>query len=67
MVFTYFASFTGYEEYICEVISNFHVEGSKFGAKFDKFSGKSFKLLNSAEFMEFVFSKSAEMLHFFHV
>ena len=36
-----------------------HVQGSKFGGKFDKFEGKSFFFkLNSAEFMELVFSKS---------
>ena len=58
IVFTYFASFTGYEDDIFEVISNLHVQGSKFGRKFDKFGGKPFKKLNSAEFMELVFSKS---------
>ena len=42
IVFTYFASFTGYEGDISEVISNLHVQGSKFGRKFDKFGGKSF-------------------------
>ena len=46
-----FASSTGYEEDIFEVISNLHVQGSKFGEKFDKFDGKSLKSLNSAEFM----------------
>ena len=51
-----FASFTGYGDDIFEVISNFHVQGSKFGGKFDKFGGKSLKRLNSAEFMEFIFS-----------
>ena len=30
----------------------------KLAEKKDKFGGKSFKKLNSAEFMEFVFSKS---------
>ena len=59
IVFTYFASFTGYEDAIFEVVSNLHVEGSKFGGKLDKFGEKSFKKLNSAEYMEFVFSKSA--------
>ena len=37
-----------------KVICNLHVEGSKFGGKFDKF-GKKF---NSAEFMELVFFPS---------
>ena len=45
-----------------EVISNLHVQGSKFSKKFDKFGGKSFKNLNSAEFMEFVFSKSGSVV-----
>ena len=58
MVFTYFASFTGYEDDISEVISNLHDQGSKFGGKFYKMGGKYFQKLNSAEFMEFVFSKS---------
>ena len=51
-----------------KVISNLHIQGSKFGGKFDRFGGKfdkfggtSFKNLNSAEFMEFVFSKSENM------
>ena len=43
-----------------EVISNLHVLESKFGGKIYKFGGKSLKWLSSAEFMEFVFSKSAE-------
>ena len=58
IVFTYFASFTSYEDEILEVISNLYVLESKFGGKNYKFGGKSFKKLNSAEFMEFVFSKS---------
>ena len=56
---TYFASFTGYEDDIFEVISNLHVQKSKFEGKIYKFGGKSQKKLNSAEFMEFVFSRSA--------
>ena len=40
-VFTYFASFTGYEDVIFKVTSNFHVQGSEFGGQFDQFSGKS--------------------------
>ena len=58
MLFTYFASFIGYEEYILEGISNLQVQEAKFGGKKEKFGGKSFKKMNSAEFMEFVFSKS---------
>ena len=58
MLFTYFASFTGYEDDISKVVSSLHVQESKFGGKIYKFGGKSFKKLNSAEFMEFVFSKS---------
>ena len=59
IVFTYFASLTGYEDDISEVSSSFHVQESKFGGKIYKFGGKSFKNLNSAEFMELVFFKSA--------
>ena len=44
MVFTYFASFTGYEDDILEVISYLHVQGSKFGREFDKFGRKIDKL-----------------------
>ena len=58
IVFTYFASFTGYKDDILKVISNLQVQESKFGGKIYKFGGKSFKKLNSAEFMELVFSKS---------
>ena len=43
IVFKYFASFTGYTDNIFEVISNLHVQGSKFGGKFDKLCGKSLK------------------------
>ena len=57
-VFTYFASFTYYEDDIIEVISNFHIQGVKIGGKKNKFGRKSFKKLNFAEFMEFIFSKS---------
>ena len=42
IVLTYFASFTGYSDGIFEVISNLHVQGSKFGGKLYKFGGKSF-------------------------
>ena len=40
MVFKYFASFTGYEDDIFEVISYLHVQGFKFGRKFDKYGRK---------------------------
>ena len=46
----------GYENDILN--SNLHVKGAKFGGKQDKFGRKSSKKLNSADFMEFVFSKS---------
>ena len=46
-----FASFTGYKDDILEVISNLHVQEYKFGRKIYKFGKKSFKKLNSAEFM----------------
>ena len=42
LVFTYFASFTDYEDDIFEVISNLHVQRPKFGGKIYKFGGKSF-------------------------
>ena len=42
IVFTYFASFIGYEADILEVISNLHVQGAKFGGKKVKSGGKSF-------------------------
>ena len=48
ILFTYFVLFVaynvGYEDDICEIISNLQVQGAKFGRK--------------KEFMEFVFSKS---------
>ena len=40
-----------------------HVQESKFGRKINKFGGKSFKKLNSTEFMEFVFTKSGYFLY----
>ena len=43
IVFTYFASFTGYDDDILEVISNLHVQESKFGGIIYKFGGKSKK------------------------
>ena len=59
MLFTYFALLIGHEDDILEVISYLHVQGAKFGKKKQKFDEKSFKKFNSAEFMKFVFSKSA--------
>ena len=44
IVITYSASFTGYEDDIFEIISNMHVQVSKFGGKFDKF-GRLFLFL----------------------
>ena len=40
--FIYFASFTGYEDDIFEVTSHLHIQGSKFGGKFEKFGGNIF-------------------------
>ena len=60
-VFTYFASFTDYEDDIFEVISNLHVQRSKFGGKITKFSWIFLKL-NSREFMKFVYFMSAQVL-----
>ena len=58
-LFTYFASFIGYEDYILEVISNLHNQRAQFGGgKKNKFGGNSIFKMNSTEFMEFVFSKS---------
>ena len=57
-----FASFTGYEYDIFKVISSLHMQRSKFGGKVYKFGGKSFKKLNSMEFVEFLFSKSAALV-----
>ena len=59
IIYTYVSSFTGYEDDTFEVFSNLHIQGFKFGGKFYKFGAKSVKKMNSAEFMEFVFSKSA--------
>ena len=42
LAITYFASFTDYEDDIFEVISNRHVQGSKFGGKIYNFGRKSF-------------------------
>ena len=43
ILFTYFASFIGYEDEILDVISYLRVHGAKFGGKKDIFGGKSFK------------------------
>ena len=64
IVLTYFASLPVYEDDILEVISNLHVKESKFGGKICKFGKKTFKKLNSAEFMEFVFSMSGNVSQF---
>ena len=62
IIFTYFTSFTGYEDDILSVISYLHVEGFKIGRKMDQFGGEK-KKLNSAEFMELFFPpKSAPIL-----
>ena len=42
ILFTYFASFIGYEDELLEVISNLQVQGAKFGGKMVKYGGKSF-------------------------
>ena len=42
ILFTYFASFTGYEDGVLEVISSLHIKESKYGRKIYKFCGKSF-------------------------
>ena len=57
IVLTNFASFTGFEDDIKEVISYLPNQVSKIGGKMDQFGGKSLKKFNSVEFMEFVFSK----------
>ena len=59
IVFTYFASFTDYEDNIFEVISHLRVQISKFGGQIKKCGGKKKKKLNSVKFIESVFSKSA--------
>ena len=64
IVLKYYASFTGYKDDIFEVIVNLHVQESKFYWNIYKFGGKSLKKFNSAEFMEFVFSKSVLMVKF---
>ena len=43
MVLIYFASFTGYEGDIFEVISNFNVKEIEFGKNIYKFGGNSIK------------------------
>ena len=41
IIFTCFALFTDYEDDNFEIISNLHIQGSKFGEKINKFGGKS--------------------------
>ena len=41
----YFASFGGYEDDICDVISNMHVQRCKSGGIMDKFGGMSIKFV----------------------
>ena len=53
IVLKYFASCTSYEDDLLKVISNLHVQESKFGTNIYKFGGKSNKNENAAEFMEF--------------
>ena len=53
VVFIYFASFTGYEGDIFEVISKLHVQGSKSSRKFDRLAKNLFKF-NFAEFKDFI-------------
>ena len=57
MLFTYYLHILHhlYEDDNLPVISNLHVQEAKFVGKKDKFGGKSFKKLNSTEFMKFVF------------
>ena len=42
----------------CEVISNFHVQGYKFGGKMENYVRKYFKKLSSAELVELAFCNS---------
>ena len=57
-----FCIFTDYEDEIFYVTSNLHIQGSKFGGKIKKkIEGKSFKKLNSTEFIKFLFSKSGRV------
>ena len=65
ILFTNFASFIGYEDKILEGISNFTFQEPNLAEKKDKFGGKSFKKLNSAEFTEFVFFKSGKTMRSF--
>ena len=64
--FTLFASFMGYEDDILEFISNLYAQGTKVGGKRTIFCGKSFEKVNSAVFMEFVFSKF-DIPHYAHL
>ena len=62
IVLKYFASFTGHEDDIFEVILKSHIQESKFGGNIYKFEQKKKeKKFNSAKFMELLFSKSVWM------
>ena len=47
IVFTYFTSFTGYEDAIFDFISNLHVQKSKFGRNIYQFGVKCRKKLTA--------------------
>ena len=57
IVFTYIASFTGYEDDIFEVIIIYTFKDLNLAENFTNLAEK----LNSAEFMEFAFSKSGQV------
>ena len=59
IVFTYFASYAGYEDDIFEVISNLHVQESKFGGKIYKFGGNLKKSWAPQSSWSSFFSRSA--------
>ena len=55
-MFTWFASYTGYEDNVFQVISDLNVKRSKFDRKQGKFGGKSEeKKFDSAELSELAF------------
>ena len=53
------SKFTGYEDDVLKLFLICTFKDKKFGGKNNQFGRKSKKQLNSTEFMEFVFSKSA--------
>ena len=65
IVLSYFASFTGYEDDIFEVIPNLHFRRTKHGGKFDKFGSKSLKknLLRRVYEIFFFFSLGLVLLN----